>query len=465
MVDLNVVAVDGHGQPVMDLKRDELLVSDSGKPRAITFFHHRDSGLEPPQKLAPGEYSNRGGNNIPRATLILFDLLNERFATRGVAANQIIRELGPLESADYLYFYILTVNGQLYPVHGLPGTLESARLPGGVPWTRQIKPILDQALRAVQQMRDPDIDVNVRVDLTYRALNAIAVQLSRVPGRKSLVWITDGVPIALGPNRSDTGEALDFTPLLRQMSEGFDRSGVAIYPVRMVMIGSADSMGGPGTTGVGSLDTLDQFAGMTGGRPEAGKDIGGAVRQAISDMRTSYQIGYSPPEKNWDNKFHKLRVTSTRKGIKIQSKTGYFAWKEAPGARSEQAIDTAMATSFDAAEIGLRAKLSVDRGRGDRARIEARIDAQDVALVRDGEEYRGELRLALVAYTQGAQPRSGARIPLDVHLSAAERENALREGIPFTRDVKLAEDIRTVRLIVYDRGLNTVGSITVPVAQ
>lgn len=465
MVDLNVVAVDGHGQPVTDLKREELVVSDSGKPQAITFFHHRDSGLAQPPKLAPGEVSNRGGNNIPRATLVLFDLLNERFATRGVAANQIIRELGALESADYLYFYMLTVNGQLFPVHGLPGAQESARPPGGVPWTRQIKPIMDQALRAVQQMREPDIDVAVRVDLTYRALNAIAVQLSRVPGRKSLVWITDGVPIALGPNRSDTGEPVDFTPLLRQMSEGFDRSGVAIYPVRMVMIGSADSMGGPGTTGAGSLDTLDQFAGMTGGRPDAGKDIGGAVRQAISDMGTSYQVGYTPAEKNWDNKFHKLRVTSTRKGIRIQSKTGYFAWKEAPGARSEQAIDTAISTSFDAAEIGLRAKLSVDREHGNLARIEAHIDAQDVALVRDGEQYRGELRLALAAYTQGARPEGGRTIPLELHYSAAEREKAIEEGIPFAQNLKLGEGTRAVRLIVYDRGLNTVGSITVPVAQ
>src|ERR1035438_304445 len=97
------------------------------------------------------------------------------------------------------------------------------------------------------------------------------------------------------------------------MSEGFDRSGVSIYPVRMVMMGSPDSMGGAGTTGLGSIDTLDQFAELTGGRPNAGKDIGAAVRQAISDMRTSYQIGYYPPEKNWDDKFHKIRPTRTRK--------------------------------------------------------------------------------------------------------------------------------------------------------
>ncbi len=50
-----------------------------------------------------------------------------------------------------------------------------------------------------------------RVAITFQALETLAVQLSRVPGRKNIVWVTDGVPIALGPERSDTGEVVDFT--------------------------------------------------------------------------------------------------------------------------------------------------------------------------------------------------------------------------------------------------------------
>src|SRR5208283_494884 len=99
---------------------------------------------------------------------------------------------------------------------------------------------------------------------------------------------------------------------------------------------------------------------MTGGRPDAGKDIGAAVRQAINDTRTSYQIGYYPPARNWNDGFHKLRVTCTRKGVRIQAKTGYYAWRDSPGTKSEQAIVSAVSTTFDAAEIGLRSALSPD---------------------------------------------------------------------------------------------------------
>jgi VWFA-related protein len=465
MVDLNVVALDSHGQAVTDLTRDDFRVTDSGKPQDIAFFHHRDEQLAPPSALRPNEFSNRTGANIPRATLILFDLMNERFGTRGATANQLIHALESLETAKFVYLYLLTLDGRLYPVHGLPESQEDTSSTEGVPWTSQIKPMLDQALRSVPLIRPVDVDVAVREQLTYSALDAIAGELSRVPGRKSVVWLTDGVPIELGPQRSDTGDYVDFTPLLRQMSEAFDRSKVAIYPVRQVMMGSPESMGGAETSGLGSIDTLAQFAEMTGGRPDAGKDIGIALRQAITDMRTSYQIGYYPPARNWDDKFHKLRIACTRKGVRIQAKTGYYAWQGPPGSRSGQAIDAAIPTAFDAAEIGLRATLSHDPKGGRAVHLDAHINAQDVVLVHAGDGYKGELRLAVVGYASGFDPIRGPVIPLDFNLSADDHDKALRQGIGFVQDIALAEQITAVRLIVFDRGSNAIGSVTIPVRQ
>jgi VWFA-related protein len=466
MVDLNVVALDSRGQPVVDLTRDDFRIADSAKPQTIAFFRHRDEQLGPSPVLEPGEISNRSANNVPRATMILFDLLNERFGTRGYTANQLIHELEPLESADYVYLYCLTLDGRLVPIHGLPGPEDLPARASGVPWTRQIKPLLDGAMRAVAKVRPvDDYDPTYRVLLTYNALDAAATQLSMVPGRKSIVWLSDGVPIELGPNRSDTGDVVDFTPLLRRMSEGFDRAGVSIYPVRQVMLGSPDSMGGPGSTGMGSLDTLNQFAEMTGGRVDGGKDVGVVLRQATTDMRTSYQIGYYPPAGNWDDKYHKLRITCTRKGVRIQAKTGYYAWKEPPGARSEQAIRSLVSTTFDGAEIGLRATLSPAPKSARTLRLDAHINAHDVVLVHEGNDYRGELRLAVVGYTDGFQPNIGPVIPLDLHLSPKDYETVSEQGIEFAQDIDMAltKEIRTVRLIVFDRGSNAVGSVTIPI--
>jgi len=464
MVELNVVAVDAKGQPITDLTRDELRITDSNKPQTITFFYHRDDALSTPPTLGPNEVSNRGRENVPRATMILFDLLNERFATRGGTANRLTHDLEPLESADYVYLYCLTLEGRLIPVHGLPGPDTGAPPTGGAPWTRQIKPLLDRAMRSFSTLRPvDDLDPIYRTQLTYAALNAAANELARAPGRKSLVWVTDGVPIELGPNRTIDGQPVDFTPQLRQMTETFDRAGVSIYPARQVMMGSPESMGGPGTTGIGSIDTLSQFANLTGGRPDAGKDIGAAVRQAIADARTSYQVGYNPPESNWDDKFHKLRIPCTRKGVRIQAKSGYYAWREPAGARSQQAIASVINTTFDAAEIGLRASLTRDTKDPNRLHLDAHIDARDVAFVHESDSYNAELRYAVIGLAPGAQPITGPLTPLELRLSQQNHDKALQEGIAIQQDLAVAPQLARVRLAVFDRGSNAIGSATVSV--
>lgn len=377
-----------------------------------------------------------------------------------------------METADDLYLYFVTVEGRLFGVRGLPSAEGEVRPPGGLPWTRQIKPLMDGAMRTVLRVRPVDVDVAIRVQLTFAALDALAVQLSMFPGRKNIVWISDGVPIALGPMRSDTGEFVDFTPLLRQLSEAFDRSGVAIYPVRELMLGRQDNIGatsggtgatGGAGTGIQSLETLDTFAGLTGGRPDAGKDIGAAVKQAMSDLRLSYQIGYYATPQSRDSKFHKLRIVCKRKGVHIQSKTGYYAWPYPPGAEAKQAINAAISTAFDAAEIGLRCSLSPDPKDVRAVRLEARIDAKDVILVQQGDQYIGQLRLAVAGYLADGQTEASTVMPLDLHYNAQERDKALRDGIAFSNNMLLGEQMNKVRLIVFDRGSNAVGSLTIPV--
>lgn len=463
LLDLNVVALDSHEQPVNDLTVDDFQVTDAGKPQKIVFFRHRDAALRQPPKLAPNEVSNRGADSVPYATVILFDLMNESFGSRGNAANEIIKTLAKLDNADYLYLYMVTIEGRLFAVHGLPTGEEG---PEAAHWTKQIKQQLDDALKKVLRNRPVEVDIAIRTQLTFAALDQMGVELSRVPGRKNVVWVTDGVPIGLGPARSDTGDFVDFTPQMRQLSQALERSGVAIYPVRQVMLGSSDRIGetsggagatGGAGTGMQSIATLDEFASVTGGRPNLGKDIGAALKQAMNDVRVSYQIGYYEPERNWDGKFHKVRVTCKRKGVKIQSKTGYYAWAVPPGEGAEQAIRAAVGTQFDAAEIGLHGSLTADPKDKHSMQLNVRIDAHDVAFGQQGDHSDAQLRIAVVGYMRGGMVEGSRVIPLDVHYSAEEREKARNEGIVFSSSVPVSDQVGRLRLIVFDRGSNAMG--------
>jgi len=483
MVDLNIVALDSRGAPVNDLTREDFHITDAGKPETIAYFRHRDGAAKAAPPLASGEYSNRSAENVPRATLILFDMLNQKFGTRGNTNNNLIHDLQSIESPDYVYLYILTVNGDLYPVHGLPGSEGEISPPGAGPWTRDIKQMMDKAMRDLLQVRDPGVlqDVEWRAQMTFRALDLLGVELASIPGRKSIVWLSDGVPIALGPRRSDTGDFVDFTPLLRQMTDTMDRSNVSIYAVRTIMMGSSENINAPDSSnsmaggsristggntvydGTESLATLDTFADLTGGRRDAGKDIGPAVRQALSDMRTSYQVGYYPPAANWDDKFHKLRILCTRKGVRIQAKTGYYAWHVQPGAQSTEAVRSAFATRFDAAEVGLTGKLAPLGSLT--VRLEARVDLHDVVLVHQGDTYQGQLRVSIGALFPGAQPVFSKVMPLDLKLSSQDRDKALAQGFAITQTFKVDENANAIRLVVIDRGSRAIGSVTIPVPE
>ena len=486
LVYLNVVAVDPHGEPVTDLTTDDFQVADAGKSQKIAFFRHRDVKSAPAESLKPDEFSNRTSVGPSHATVILFDLLNERFGTRGQAWDQLIHFLEGLEAADDLYLYFLTVDGRLYTVHGFAeggaGTRE-----GTAPWTRQIKPLMAAAMHDVARVRPPEIDVNLRVDLTYRALGVLALDLARFPGRKNIIWVTDGIPIEISATRSDTGDWVDFTAQLRQYSEALARSGVAIYPVQQIMIGSPEAMGvgengdsgaglfgsagglgrgGRGNVpvgaGMGSLQSLDEFAGLTGGRLSQGKDVGAAIKESRNDSRTSYQIGYFPPPQNWDGKFHKLRLTCKRKGVRIQAKTGYYAWAEAPGDETRRVVASAISTNFDAEEIGLRTTDSPDAKNPQVTHFSLHINANDVALPRQGGQYTAQLRIATIGYLANGHNENPSMFQFNPHYSAAERDQALKDGIDFNQDMKVGPDVRSIRFIVFDRGSGAIGSITVP---
>ena len=473
LMDLSVVALDNHGRPVTNLTADDFQISDAGKPQKISFFRRNGEsrGQNQPRATSPNQFSNRAGGGARNATVILFDLLNLGYGARAFAANEMVRNLGALESADSLYLYLLSVNGKFFQVHGVsPGEAPVAQ-PPGMPWTQQIKPLMQSALRAVMGFRSPDIDVFVRIQLTFAALEALGEQLSAVPGRKIIVWVTDGVPVALGGIRSDTGFPVDFTPQIRQLSEVLERSNIALYPVREIMLGRSDNIGaesggagatGGAGTGLQSIATLNLFADLTGGRRSTDKDIGSVAQQAMNDLHFYYQIGYEVPLSYWDNKFHKLRVTSKRKGLHIQAKTGYYAWKAAAGSHTQSAFTAIAANPFDAEEIGLRATVSANAEEHGSGIVNLRIEARDIALAQEGDHYTGHLRIMSLGYLPNGLIQPSPVTPLDIDYTIAERDQALRDGISVAEKLSASQGESRFRVMVFDRGSNAIGSITIP---
>lgn len=474
-VSLNVVALDAKGQNVLDLTAADFQVLDNGKPQSIVSFRRHQAGQPQSAPLGPRQYSNRSAAGLPHATVILFDLMNMRFEDRAYVFNQLSHSLQQFESSAYLYLYLITVNNTLYPVRGLPGNQGETADQG--PWTGDIQARLNEAIKATFGMRPIDLDIDTRVRATFSTLSMVAARLAAVPGRKNIVWITHGVPISLAPNRTLTGDWIDYTPYVRQLSNTLDRADTSIYAVQQSPPGSLQNQGAdmgrslPGESapaspmaGMGSEETLAEFASLTGGRAYQNNDIVGAIKQAVNDAKQSYLLSYAPPPENWDGKFHKLRVTCRRKGVKLQTRQGYYAFAEqgASGKQVQDAMEAAILSPFDAAEVGLRATSSLLTADAPAVHLEIRIDLADVKLTPEAGAFTGQLAVRFVEYQSDGAMRQSKPATLSLHLTPEQRGEALKEGYVLTQDLSVSPQTQKIRVIVFDDESAAIGSLSIP---
>ena len=301
-ITLNVVAFDNHDQIVSDLTSQDFQVYDQGKPQRIASFHREG---EPQATL----------NNVPNApqvappVVLLFDLLHDSLGNRGYGTKEIIQALEPLGLSDSLYLYLLTSQGELKPVRGLPSPQEH-NPPEKTPWTEHIKPLLEAAIDDASGVR---VGNTLRVGDgvgTVPAIETLGAALRPFPGRKNLVWITSGVDLS-NTHLGHGGRPFDNFSLVNRIATTLDHDGVTLSSVYQ---GSS--------VGNGDLATLDQFAELTGGKIYA-NNFEKAVKEAMAASRSGYVIEYDGPQ--LDGKYHRIRVSCSRKGVHLQVKQGYYA--------------------------------------------------------------------------------------------------------------------------------------------
>jgi VWFA-related protein len=321
-VQLNVVAVDSHGQPVTDLKSEDFRIQDEGKAQTIAAF------------TAPS------ANPVRPSTLILMDFLNMDISNRGALVEQMDRALEGLETGESVYLFLLTNEGKLYVIHA-PSEKPSA---ADASWNKNIRTLLQQGVDATFGIKNiPQRDQGFQSGATFNALESIAERFTAIPGRKNIVWFTRGVvnhiccpyscsDVIFHPKSGDyvAGQhessgfcpqtGLDYKPFLRHFATQMNAGNTALYAVEQVS-------GAPvGSDAGGPRDTLAQLSGLTGGRMYAGANVDKVLAQSMQDALATYRMSFDPASPA-DGKYRKLKVTCSRKGVQVQAMQGYYAEK------------------------------------------------------------------------------------------------------------------------------------------
>jgi len=487
LVTVDVVAHDKKNQPVHGLTKDDFELLDDGKPQTVSVFSVEGQAATVPERaplasLPPGTFTNRPTRPSAVAgsiTVILLDGLNTSVNDLAMARGQIEKLIPQLQSRDRVGLYSLESRVRivqeitndpsllLQALKGVHAKLASSQLAGHAELPRAhddtLPRLSDGTALRIQQSGD----------LTFGALEAIAQHLADVPGRKTLIWISHGLPLTFrtpNPQAINTvgrnippppTDETNFTPQIQKTSRVLSNYGVALYPIDARGL-SALSGGAWRAQGAGLL-----LADLTGGRPFYNdNDISAAIRSAIDDSKLTYVLGFYPAADRWDSKFHLIKVRVNQPGVKLLYRSGYLAAPEEQNpspADSQSALGKAVLSPLDCTAIGLRAQLQ----KAHPFDIDLRVDVNDLLLSHNNDRWDGDLEIVIAQRTAAGSMvgRSGHKHSVKLNLKEDYYAQLKAEGLqlffPVDPDRKAVE----LRVVVRDSNSGALGSVSVPLRK
>jgi VWFA-related protein len=375
---VDVVVRDKQQRPVAGLTADDFTVLEDGKKQPITSFvavsgPSKADNAEPHGAERASATTAAHRDDPPFVAALVFEQLGLTANSLAVkAASRLIRQtIGPSGFAG-----LFTIDHAVHPVvsytndlNTLDKGLKTVSMTAGIPAFDSAAPL------------DPT-GAYFRMHATLDSLGAVIASLEHLPGRKTVIFFSEGLATAdwLQDNRRDH--------FLRVMAQA-NRSHVAFYTFDAAGLRIASTVGAGEAAPYVGLQTM---ADETGGAfVDSTNDLNEGIDRVTADLHQYYLLGYVSG-KQPDDRYRTIEVKVRGKDLTVLARKGY---------RASKGPDLAVVTAPEVASL-----LLLDRA----------ADANDVPM------RAGTLRVA----TADSQNRTVllARVPLSALTFDVAREGA-----------------------------------------
>lgn len=495
LVQVSVIVHDSKGAPIIGLKKEDFALLDAGKPQEIAFFSATAPAYTVPRSLPTNVFTNRfdlKGQDPGATIVILFDSLNTSFEDQSRARQHILRFLQTVKPQDRIAIFALTT--ELLPLHNFSEDVASLqdsvnrfspRLlaafdashpdPFHVPalasdpfW----KVFEDHVNNANGEIADSQV-IN-RLGITYAAVLNVAEYVENIPGHKSLVWVSGGIPIQLGNGHIGIPDRDNFSfesagvagaNGLSGLAQVLNRVDMAIYPVDARGIDLDDSAAGFFTR-QDQRDTFRLLADGTGGRAFYGSnDIAHSIQAAVDDDRYSYTLGYYPDHGVWDGKFREIKISSSVAGSRLRYRQGYFAFPRRPESEVGVATDLQQAarSPLDATALGVSVNAKALPSSSARVlQLQVILDPNQFLLRDEDTRRKGGLDLLFLQKDSAGKFLAAEKQHFDVNFDHREYVSLAQTGLVLQRRLSINPNSAEIRVLVRDAGSGALGSVTIP---
>lgn len=368
LVVVDIVATDSKGQPVPDLKASDLIVLEDGKPQKISAFSFQRGKAA---SVVAGSASAGAFTNAPQykdassMNVILLDALNGNFTGHAYGRDQLLRFLdkGTLTQPTALYALeekLTLLHDFTTDIKGLRALVEDYK-PKGAAHVQDVY----SAASPFSARAPSNATTSHTMEVTIAALNSLAGALAGYPGRKNLIWISEGFPITLFPeiifddptgcmsctsptpatmamsSSFKSGAGKDFDDEVEKVANALMNAQVAMYPV--------DASGLQKDNHLNAINTMRGLADRTGGKAFYNRnDVDLGISSSLDDGSTYYTLEYYPANKTWDGKFRSIQIKG-RSGVNLRYRQGYYALD--PGMQNKYTDKTLTRTFSDALSL------------------------------------------------------------------------------------------------------------------
>jgi VWFA-related protein len=306
-VKLDLFVRDSGDAPVTGLKQEDLFVRDNGLEKQLTSFVEVSKDATPP------------------TVVLVFDLINNN-----VSYSITLREK--------LTKILLANGGQLkYPT--ILSIMSSTGISGNeVPTTNGAA----LAKMLAQVPMGPDVNRRLaggvgaqqRINSSIKALNITIASILKLPGRKMILWMSQGWEL-MGDLPLDPGQEKEMFATIMRYSAVMRHAEIALYMLNT--LGSEEDVrtqqeyqlylkgvNTPSKTSPADIG-LEVLSTQSGGLVLNSNDLSLMYERCLKDAGQHYEIEFPADAVKKNVAFHEIQVKVNRPGTTVRTRNGYYA--------------------------------------------------------------------------------------------------------------------------------------------
>jgi len=284
----------------------------------------------------------------------------------------------------------------------------------------------------------------------YKGLRQVITGLAGLPGRRALLYVSDGIP--RWPGAELASVVFGSAPVgsrqndLRRTYEEVARQANA-HEVTLYTFDArgpnSDLFLGADSASVGDFgfntdfahdrdanlqEPLMQMADETGGRSILNtNDFAGTLDTLLRDFEDFYSLGFPSPSSG-DGEYHNVQVRVKRPGVQVRHREGYL--DKSPAAQVADRTESFLLQGWQSNPMGVQLQFAAPEKKRRRWQVPVlvRIPAGSVTLIPRGDEMVGRLQLFVAVRDGEGRVSELTRLERDVSIPREAMEQQAAEG-------------------------------------